>query len=180
MGPYYLTALVYLMGRPVRRVCASGAITFPTRTIGSGEKKGKIIDVEIPTHLCAVLEFEGAAVATVTMSFDVWGSEIPRIEIYGSEGSLSAPDPNGFGGPVRILKGGEPGWTDQELVAPYENNRRGVGLLEMARAIRENRPHRANGEVALHVLEIMEAAHRSMKEGRHIELETRPVVPSAL
>jgi len=101
MGPYYLTALVTLLG-PAKRVTGSARITFPERTITSRPLYGKVVEVEVPTHVAGVVDFESGAVATVITSFDVWAANLPRIEIYGSEGSLSCPDPNTFGGPVRL------------------------------------------------------------------------------
>src|SRR5437870_2114529 len=95
MGPYYLTALVALLG-PVRRVTGSTRITFPERTITSQPKAGQKISVEIPTHLVAVLDFASGAVGTLITSFDVWAHTLPNIQIYGSEGSMAAPDPNSF------------------------------------------------------------------------------------
>ena len=101
MGPYYLTALVNLVG-PVKRVTGSARITFPERTITSQPKFGTKIEVEVPTHIAGVLDFANGAVGTIITSFDVWGGQLPRIEIYGTEGTLSVPDPNTFGGPIRI------------------------------------------------------------------------------
>ena len=95
MGPYYLTALVSLLG-PVRRVTGSARATFAERTIRSEPRAGERIPVETPTHLAAVLDFTNGPIATLVTSFDVWASEMPRLEIYGSEGSLSLPDPKHF------------------------------------------------------------------------------------
>src|SRR5215210_783616 len=106
MGPYYLTALISLIG-PVQRVAASARSTFPTRLIGSEPKKGQIIQVTTPTHIAATLDFANGAIGTIITSFDMWGYNLPRIEIYGSEGSLSVPDPNRYDGPVRLLRAGE-------------------------------------------------------------------------
>jgi len=106
MGPYYLTALVNMMG-PVERVSGCTRITFPQRTITSEKKYGKVIDVETPTHVTGIMEFKNGAVGHITTSFDVWGARLPNIEIYGTEGSLSVPDPNGFGGTVLYKRGRE-------------------------------------------------------------------------
>ena len=97
MGPYYLTALVSLMG-PVTRVAGLTRATFPERLITSEARFGEIIEVNTATHIAGILEFSGGAIATMVMSFDVWGHTMPCIEIHGTEGSLSVPDPNGFGG----------------------------------------------------------------------------------
>ena len=179
MGPYYLTALVNLIG-PVRRVTGSARITFPQRTVTSQPKNGTVINVEVPTHVAGILDFENGAVGTIITSFDVWAAELPRIEIYGTEGSLSVPDPNGFGGPVRMLRASTWEWEDVPLVPGYEQNDRGIGLADMARSRCTGQPYRASGELAYHVLDIMHAFHDASREGRHIHLESTCKRPAAL
>jgi predicted dehydrogenase len=169
MGPYYLTALTTLLG-PVRRVTGSTRITFPTRTITSQPRYGTTIDVEVPTHLAAVLDFAQGAVATLVTSFDVWAANVPLIEIYGTTGTLGVPDPNFFGGPVRVRRAGSQEWSELPLTHGYSENSRGLGLSDMAQAIRSGRAHRASGELAFHVLDIMESVGEASCEGRHIEL----------
>jgi predicted dehydrogenase len=178
MGPYYLTALVNLMG-PVRRVTGSNRITFPQRLITSQPKQGTVMAVEVPTHVASVLDFQNGAVATTIMSFDVWAAELPRIEIYGTEGSLSVPDPNGFGGPVRLMrKGGS--WTEMPLSHGFVADSRGIGLNDMAAAIRDGRPHRASGDLAFHVLDVMQAVHESSDRGCHVEISSPCARPAAM
>jgi predicted dehydrogenase len=179
MGPYYLTALVVLLG-PVRRVTGSARISFPERTITSEPMKGKVVKVEVPTHVAGVLDFASGAVATLIMSFDVWSANLPRIEIYGSEASLSVPDPNGFGGPVRLRAKSDDQWREMELPFPYVDNSRGIGVAEMARAIASDRPHRAAGELAYHVLDVMHALHEASDRGRHVVLESSCERPEPL
>jgi predicted dehydrogenase len=169
MGPYYLTALVSMLG-PVRRVTGSTQISYPERTITSQPKYGQKITVEVPTHVVGVLDFTGGAIGTIITSFDVWAAQLPRIEIYGTEGTLSVPDPNAFGGPVRLRRAGSDDWTDISLTHGYTENSRGLGVADLAKAIQANRPHRANGEMAYHILEIMRAIHTASQQGRHIEL----------
>lgn len=169
MGPYYLTALATLMG-PVKRVTGSTRVTFPQRMITSQPKSGEMIEVNVPTHIAGVLDFENGAIATIITSFDVWAHELPRIEIYGTQGSLSVPDPNNFGGPVRIRRAGADAWSDVPLTHGYEDQNRGLGVADMAYAILSGRPHRANGDLTFHVLDIMHAIHEASDEGRHIEL----------
>ncbi|MBV9852364.1 MAG: Gfo/Idh/MocA family oxidoreductase, partial [Armatimonadetes bacterium] len=111
MGPYYLTALTTLIG-PIRRLTGSARISFPERTIGSGAKKGQAITVDVPTHIAGVLDFSSGAIGTLATSFDVWAANVPRIEIYGTEGSLDVPDPNTFGGPVRVWQRQTREWRD--------------------------------------------------------------------
>ncbi|MEA2514869.1 MAG: hypothetical protein QOJ59_4358 [Thermomicrobiales bacterium] len=178
MGPYYLTALVSLLG-PIRRVTGSARASFEQRTISSEPRAGETIEVKIPTHTAAVLDFATGAIATFVTSFDVWARE-NRIEIYGSEGTLAVPDPNNFGGPVRLRRAGSPEWEDIPLTHDYTDNSRGLGLADMAEGLRDGRPHRASGELALHVLETMHAIHDASRDGRHVELESALERPAPL
>ncbi|MBU4200782.1 MAG: Gfo/Idh/MocA family oxidoreductase [Kiritimatiellae bacterium] len=170
MGPYYLTALVALMG-PIRRVTAMTRITFPQRLISSQPKAGTWIDVEIPTHVAGVMEFVNGAIGTLVTSFDVWGGVVPRIEVYGTEGSLSVPDPNCFGGPIRILRTGANEWSELPLTHGYSENSRGIGVADMAYALRSGRDHRASGQMALHVLDAMQSFQEASDQGRHVDLK---------
>lgn len=179
MGPYYLTALTALLG-PVRRVTGSARITFPERMITSQPKFGQMINVNTPTHVAGVLDFESGPVATLVTSFDVWAAEVPRIEIYGTEGTLSVPDPNTFGGPVRIRRAGAAEWSIVPLSHAYSKNSRGLGLADMAYGIRSGRAHRASGELAYHVLDIMHSFHDASRDGRHIDLASTCKQPAAL
>src|ERR1700722_16515035 len=155
MGPYYLTSLVTLLG-PVKSVSALAKTTFKERLITSQPLQGKKIKVEIPTHLCGGLEFGQGAVATVTMSFDAWSHHLPMLEIYGTEGSLQCPDPNTFGGEVLVWTTKKREWEKVPLTHSDQIGR-GVGIADMADAVRKRRPHRMNGELALHIVEVMEA-----------------------
>jgi predicted dehydrogenase len=179
MGPYYLTALLTLLG-PVRRVTGSTRVTFPQRTISSQPRAGEKIDVEVPTHVASILDFANGAIATVVTSFDVWSSETPKLEIYGSAGSLSLPDPNTFDGPVRVRRQNEDIWTDEPVARPYRANSRGLGVADMAHGLRSGRPHRANGELAYHVLDVMHAIHEASTSGRHIDVESTFTIPAPL
>ncbi|MFU8781351.1 MAG: Gfo/Idh/MocA family protein [Kiritimatiellia bacterium] len=171
MGPYYLTALVSLLG-PVKRVTGSARISFPQRTIGSEKKRGQIIDVEVPTHVTGIMDFASGAIGTIVTSFDSWGSQTPRIEIFGSKGTLSVPDPNTFGGPVKVKLKGEKEWKELPLTCGFEKNGRGLGPSDMVEAVRAARPHKANGALAYHVLDLMHAFHDASEQGRHIMLES--------
>jgi predicted dehydrogenase len=181
MGPYYLTALIAMLG-PVRRVTGSARISFPERLITSQPKHGTKITVNTPTHIAGVMDFESGVVGTIITSFDVWSHHLPRIEIYGSEGSLSVPDPNTFGGPVYLRRAQDKEWQEVPLTHGYAKNLRGIGLADMAYALQANRPHRASGALAYHVLDIMESIHDASREGKHIELTSmcerpRPLNP---
>jgi predicted dehydrogenase len=179
MGPYYLTALVSLLG-PVRRVTGATRISFPERTIGSQPLAGSKIAVNVPTHVTGLLEFADGPVATIVTSFDVWSHNTPRLEIYGSEGTLSLPDPNTFGGPVRVRGAREREWMDVPIEFGNTGNSRGIGVLDMAAAIRRSRQHRASGALAFHVLDIMHAIHDASREGRHVALESSVTRPAPL
>ena len=171
MGPYYLTALVSLLG-PVVRVSGSTRISYPEREIGSEPKHGTKIVVETPTHVTGLLEFASGPVGTIITSFDVWKANVPRIEIYGSEGTLSVPDPNTFGGPVVVWKPDAKEGEAIPLLPLRDKNSRSLGVADMAQAIRTGRAHRANGEMAYHVLDIMHSIHDSAKEGHRIDLQS--------
>jgi predicted dehydrogenase len=171
MGPYYLTALVSLLG-PARRITGSARITHAQRTIGSKPRRGERLDVEVPTHVATVIDFESGPVATLVTSFDVQASRLRNIEIYGTEATLSVPNPNTFTGPVQIRGIADTSWTEIEVRDPYLPQHRGIGLADMIWASGTGRDHRASSTLALHVLELMTAAVASSEQGRHIELQT--------
>ena len=179
MGPYYLTALVSLIG-PVRRVFGSARVTFPERTITSEPLSGTTIKVNTPTHIAGILDFANGAIGTIVTTFDVWPTDLPRIEIYGTEGSLSVPDPNTFGGPVRLRRPGSREWEDVALTHGNVVNSRGLGPADLALAIRSNRPHRASGELAYHVLDVMQGFLDSSEKGRRIDIASTCDRPAPL
>lgn len=179
MGPYYLTALAALLG-PAKRTTGIVAKSFATRTIGSEPLKGGVIQVETPTHLAGVVEYASGPIAELTTSFDVYHGWGNAITIYGSEGTMKVPDPNNFSGEVLVRGGGDAEWQVVEPKHAYGENSRGLGVLDIALAIRDGRPHRASGDLALHVLETMLSFERSSNEGRHITLETAPERPAAM
>ena len=179
MGPYYLTALVNLVG-PIAAVSAMTGQASPTRTITSEKKRGTVIPVEVPTHQSGSIRFASGAIGTMVMSFDVGRSDTPRIEIHGTEGTLSVPDPNSFGGPIKLAsRGGD--WKDVEIVSHgYTENGRGIGVAEMAQAIRDDRPHRVSGQLALHVLDVMLAFEAASDRGATVTIESPCERPEAL
>lgn len=178
MGPYYLTSLVTMLG-PAASVIAMAKTSFAERLITSEPLNGTKIRVETPTHLSGVVEFENSAVATIHMSFDVWANNLPLLEVYGTEGSLACPDPNTFGGEVHFWRGGGKDWAKIPLTHCDETGR-GFGLADMAHAIQQKRLNRMNGSLALHVVEIMEAFHKSADTGRKIEIKTKCQQPQAI
>ncbi|WP_037914674.1 Gfo/Idh/MocA family protein [Actinacidiphila yeochonensis] len=168
IGPYYLTALVALFG-PVARVSATARQARQRRVIGSGPKAGTEFEVEVPTHVHALLDFAGGPSTSATFSFD---SSVSRrmIEITGTEGTLSVPDPNTFEGPVRVQAFGEEDW--RELPVTGTTAGRGIGVLDMARALRSGGEHRASGELAQHVLELMSTVTDSAERHEVLALES--------
>ena len=171
MGPYYFTTLVQLLG-PARRVSAAARIGRTRRPILSEPRQGQLIDVEVPTHVATVVEMEGGPIATFVTSFDVQASRYRNLEIYGTEATLSVPDPNTFGGPVMLRRFRDPAWTEIPLLDANLPQQRGIGLADMVWAERSGRAHRASATLALHVLELMSATLRAAEEGRRVELET--------
>lgn len=169
MGPYYLTAMISMLG-PARRVCAINKIGIPERTIQSQPLAGTKIKVETPTHITGALEFASGVVATMIMSFEVWSANLPRIEIHGTDASLSVPDPNTFGGPVRIFKPAKNDWMDVPLSHGYTENWRGLGMADMMAAEASGRKHRASGALAFHVLDIMQSFLEASECGRTVEI----------
>ena len=173
MGPYYITALVRLLG-PVKSVYAVGTRAFAERTITSKPKSGNKIPVKVDTHNVGILSFENGAVVTLVTSFDVMAHTMPNIELYGTEGSIKVPDPNKFGGSVQLATREERQFTDVPLISKYSENSRGIGIAEMILAINESRTSNASGELALHVLEIMEAFLKSSERGAPVFIESVP------
>ncbi|OGS34767.1 MAG: oxidoreductase [Elusimicrobia bacterium RIFOXYB2_FULL_49_7] len=180
MGPYYLSALITLLG-PVHRVFSHTGITYPERMATTSVHFCKKIEVKTATHITGLLEFANGAVITVIFSFDVWAHHLPHIEIFGSEGSLNVPDPNTFSGPVLIKRQATTDWKESALLAPYlGSNYRGLGVADMAQGILLKQPHRANGQVALHVTDIMESLLESGKKESWVTLRSTCEQPAAM
>jgi predicted dehydrogenase len=171
MGPYYLTALVHLLG-PVRRVIGMSSRPSPHRVIGDGPRAGTAFGVEIDTHVTGVLEHHGGALTTMVMSFDTWATHLPSIEVYGAHGTLSVPDPNYFDGDVRLSTQEAGGWAVLPPSAGYAEGGRGIGILDLAEALAVDRPHRAAADVALHVLDVMESMQVSARAGTAVTVST--------
>lgn len=173
IGPYYLTALTAALG-PARRVVAQGRRAFATRTVGSGPKAGTVFDVEVPTHVTALIEFASGPVATLVMSFDSPLGRTGLLEITGTEATLALPDPNSHRAAGRILRLGEREWSEVPVPAADADPHvgRGFGVAEMARAIRAGVPHAASGERALHVLDLMLSIQESVDGGGYVEVNS--------
>lgn len=173
MGPYYVTALVSLLGS-ARRVTGSVKQTFSERTITSEPRHGETIDVEVPTHETGIIEFENGAVANLLTTFDTRGGSSlpsPAFEIYGTEGTLQLPDPNHFEGPVRVRDRNGDDFEDVELTHQYTAGR-GAGVADLAYAIRGDWEHRTSADLAHHVLTVLAGIRTASEQGEHVSIET--------
>ncbi len=177
MGPYYLTALVNLLG-PAKSVMARCGRGFAERASRGGPAAGLRMPVEAETHYTGVVEFAGGVFVTLITTFDVWAADLPRLSIYGTDGTLLAGDPNNFTESPKVFEAAAKEWKEVPLT--HGDNRRMFGVVEMADAIRRNRPHRASGELAFHVLEIMESFETSSRTGSAVPLGTEPPRPEPL
>jgi predicted dehydrogenase len=177
IGPYYLAALATLFG-PADQVAALGRRGRDSRVIGSGPLAGTVFEVEVPTHVSALISYLGGQAATLVLSFDSPLRRQGFVEISGTEATLALPDPNRFDGEIRLRAAGADDWT----VIPAEGATagRGIGVLDMARALRSGGRHRASGEMALHVLDIMESTGRSISAGAFEPVRTTFSVPDAV
>jgi len=175
VGPYYLTAFVQLLG-PVARVSAVASSARPQRVVGSGPKAGQVFDVEVPSHVAALYEFEGGASATATFSFD---SAIQRfqLELSGLTGALQLPDPNMFEGDITVT-GMDGDLRTEPATGPTDG--RGLGVVDLARAVRAGAPERASGEQAYHVLDVMVSTIEAAQRRMPVDVESSVVVAPAL
>lgn len=178
MAPYYVTALVNLLG-PVARVSGAARTTFAERTITSEPRKGEHVTVDIPTHFSTTLEFAGGPVGTMVMSFDTPKTNLPNIVIHGTKGTLNVCDPNWFDEPCFFKPAGSDKFEAVEMTHAT-GRARGTGVADLAAAIISGRPHRASGQLAHHVIEVMEAGVISPSEGRHITIASTCERPAAM
>ena len=181
IGPYYLAALVTLLG-PVTRVAGMSRISFPERTILSQPLAGTTIKVTTPTHIVSTLEFDSGVIGTLTTSFDVWASAQPKFEVYGPEGTLSLAAPNAMDGPVRVRGAGGQVWREVPLVHRFDTLESGWGLAlaDLVSAVEQGRAHRADGRFGLHVLEVMHACLTTAETGQTVTVESRCERPEPL
>lgn len=178
MGPYYITALVHLLG-PVAAVSAMTSRSSAARLATCKEKFGELLPVEVATHNSGSLRFQNGAIVTIAVSFDIKGHTHNPIEIYGTRGSLSVPDPNTFGGSVSVYRPEEKAWKPMPLAFGYSENSRSIGAADMAHAIQSGREHRCHIDMALHVLEVMNAFELSQASGKVVEICTPCSQPAA-
>jgi predicted dehydrogenase len=179
MGPYYLTSLVHLLG-PIKRVSGVARRSARERFMATGPNAGTVLPVDVDTHITALLEHESGVSSTVTVSFEVWATRAPKFEVYGSQGTLAVPDPNRFSDPVEVFTAVSGEWAVVPESAGFRNAGRGYGLAEMAAAIAAGTPHRASGELAFHVLDIMESILTASASGQVVELSSRAERPKAV
>jgi predicted dehydrogenase len=179
MGPYYLTALTTLLG-PARSIMASAKVGMADRVIHAKGRVGDVVTATAPTHVSSIIELVSGVTATLVTSFDVKASRYRNIEIYGSEATLSVPDPNMFDGLLQVRGILNDDWRAIPLGTPNTPQQRGIGLADMLSARKAGRPHRASGDLALHVLELMDGALRSSAEGRRVEMTTTVERPAPL
>lgn len=197
LGPYYLTAMVSLLG-PIKRVFGMAARSFSHREIENGPRYGELITVEVETHSVSTLEFSNGILGSMTMSFDIWDSDTPRFEIYGEEGTICIPDPdpvygaNVFQGPVYYRTRADSRWEFQPRPKGRENwnvannlhgfneDSRGLGLLDLAYSIQEDRPVRPSGELAQHVLEVMIGIQESSQKNTSVSIQSSCFRPAPL
>lgn len=179
MAPYYLTALIHLLG-PIKRVSAICGRAFNERIATSEGAKGQILPVEVNTHISGTLEFGNGAIITLVMSFDVWRHSNHPIEIHGTGGSLKVPDPNTFDGDIFVHRPGSDDWESVPYTHGYTDNMRSIGVADMAYAIQSGRANRCNGELAYHVLDVMHAFDESSNSGKHVLIESTCAQPAAL
>ena len=177
IGPYYLTALAQCLGS-FRRVAGVGSQSRATRVIRSGPKAGEAFDVEVPTHVSVLAQFDSGVSSTSILSFDSPRVRTGFVEITGSEAVLSVPDPDYFDGKLRICRTDDDDWI--EIPTTGATNGRGIGVLDMARSIRGGLPHRASGQLAYHVLDTMASIQEAVNTGCHVDVvssapETLPI-----
>ncbi|GAA4711156.1 Gfo/Idh/MocA family protein [Phytohabitans rumicis] len=166
MGVYYVTMLVSLLG-PVRRVTGMRASPAPLRTIDVGARAGATFESTVPTHVTGLLDFASGVTGTITASFDVWGSRTPPLEIYGTRGALVLPDPNFFRGRVQLRRAGQRRWIEVPVPQRWPAGR-GIGVVDLAHAMRGRGPQRAGGALGRHVLEVMTGIVDADGTGRDI------------
>jgi predicted dehydrogenase len=179
MGPYYLTSLVHLFG-PIARVSGVARRSTRERVIATGPNAGTVLPVDIDTHITALLEHQSGVSSTLTVSFEVWATRTPKFEVYGSQGTLAVPDPNDFSGSVEVFTPSSGQWVVVPESAGCRKAGRGYGLADMAAAIAAGTPHRASGELAFHVLDIMESILTASASGQVVELSSTVDRPAAV
>jgi len=172
MGPYYITALINLLGG-VKSVASMSKASFPTRTITSEPLSGTVVNVDVPTYVTGLMQFDSGVIGTIFTTFDVHYETQARLEIYGTKGTLIVPDPNGFEGPIKLLRPEQGEYKEMPLLFPYSENSRALGLADAAKAIQTGRNARASYKQTYHVLEILESFNKSSAENQFIDIKSK-------
>ncbi|MFW0775640.1 Gfo/Idh/MocA family protein [Paenarthrobacter nitroguajacolicus] len=178
MGPYYVSALVTLLG-PVVSVVGAASHTRTERTIGSGPREGQKVPVDIDSHVTGVLVHASGALSTLFMSFDAVKTKSPNIEIHGETGSLIVPDPNHFDGEVQLFALGAEEWETLPVSAGYVDSGRGFGIADLAATPAGQEP-RAGGQLAFHALDVMESVLESAKSGQAVAIKSTTARPAVV
>jgi len=178
MGPYYLSAIVALLG-PIRRVAGFATSRRGERTIVVGPRAGERFAVTTPTHTSAAMELDGGVTANLVASFEAGDRYVCDLELHGTDGVLRLPDPNGFGGRL-LLRQGRGEWEDVPYASRGPREARGLGLEELAEAVAAGREPRASGRLGLHAIDVARSILRAAGEGRTVDVETAVERPTAL
>ena len=177
MGPYYVSALITLLG-PVSSVIGAASRRRSVRTIATGPRAGQVIPVSTDTHVTGVLTHTSGVLSTIVMSFDAVATQAAEIEVHGETGSLIVPDPNGFAGDAKLWTLADDDWQTLPVSAGYLDAGRGIGLADLA--TNPGREPRAGGELAYHVLDVMESVLSSAESGRAVVLQSTAARPPAV
>ncbi len=184
MGPYYLNTFISILG-PVKRVTGMAVRGASKRCFGNGpripkEQVGRPIEIHVDTHIESLLEFECGATGRLTTSWDVWGTETPNIEVHGEYGSIVFTDPNSYSGLVKLKRENDEAWQEIQPMHCTQCGR-GIGVADMADAILRNRAaFRANGEMAAHVIDVMQSIFEGAAQKRWIDVESTCPMPEPL
>ncbi len=178
LGPYYISSLIHLLG-PIARVTGFARPSFTRRPVTAGPNAGHVIEVTVDTHVGATLQHASGAISTLITSFDIQQARLPRIEIYGADGTVDVPDPNTFAGDVDVYTATSKAWETVAPSAGIRDAQRGIGVADLGRAVRHGEPHRASGELGFHALEVMESVLEAAHSGDAVEITStceRPVL----
>ncbi|MEM7735502.1 MAG: Gfo/Idh/MocA family oxidoreductase [Deinococcota bacterium] len=181
MGPYYLNALVNLLG-PIKSAVGLTQTGITERIIGSKPHAGTRLDIGAPIHNTALLETHAGQAITLIVSGEIIGSKLPNIEIYGDEGALVVPDPNTFGGPIYVKQKGQSDWQEVAVDSAYgyTTNVRGLGAADLAMSLQDDRPARAGANLAYHVVDTLQTIHEAAEARRYLDVQSTVERPARL
>lgn len=179
MAPYYLNMFISLVG-PVDSVQTMSKITWPERTIKVPPRRGERIQVEVPTYVSSTMRFENGVIGTFVNSFDIWSTQQPHIEIYGEKGTMVIPDPNRYKGDVLIRRFKDSEWRALPQFVEYAEYGRGIGIVDMIRAIEAGTSHKTGLELAYHTTDIIMAMDEAGDCGHEVKIESTATKPGGL